>query len=126
MNDFITKKCLIWLVTISLMIHGMLPAERGSPCGVRPYNVHSHVMNYILGVLCSGAPWRDLPGRYAHLKTIYNRFNRRFKAGIINRIFNKLLHVLEGKKLVDWVVIALDGSKVRALKAAAGAKKTSR
>lgn len=41
----------------------------------------------------------------------------------MNSIFNKLLHILDEKKLVDWDVIALDGSNIRALKAAAGAKK---
>jgi transposase len=76
-------------------------------------------------VLCSGAPWRDLPERYGHWKTVYNRFNRWSKAGIMNSIFNKLLQILDEKKLVDWDVIALDGSNIRALKAAAGAKKTS-
>jgi hypothetical protein len=44
----------------------------------------------------------------------------------MNSIFNKLLQILDEKKLVDWDVIALDGSNIRALKAAAGAKKTSR
>ncbi len=41
-------------------------------------------------------------------------------------IFNRLLHVLDDKKLIDWDAIALDGSNIRALKAAAGAKKISR
>ncbi|GAB7197924.1 hypothetical protein OS11_42010 [Dickeya oryzae] len=44
----------------------------------------------------------------------------------MNSIFNKLLQILDEKALIDWDVIALDGSNVRALKAAAGAKKTSR
>ncbi|MBS1206113.1 MAG: family transposase [Proteobacteria bacterium] len=41
-------------------------------------------------------------------------------------IFNKLLQILDEKELIDWDVIALDGSNIRTLKAAAGAKKTSR
>ncbi len=41
----------------------------------------------------------------------------------MNSIFNKLLQILDEKALIDWDVIALDGSNVRALKAAAGAKK---
>lgn len=44
----------------------------------------------------------------------------------MNNIFNKLLHILDKKSFVDWDVIAPDGSNIRALKAAAGAKKTSR
>ncbi|WP_154666970.1 transposase [Chania multitudinisentens] len=60
-------------------------------------------------MLCSGAPWRDLPERYGHWKTIYNQFNQWSRVGIINRIFNKLLQILDGKKLIDWDAIALDG-----------------
>lgn len=56
-------------------------------------------MNGIFWLLCSGAPWRDLPERYGHWKTIYNRFNRWSKAGIINNIFNKLLQILDEKEL---------------------------
>lgn len=41
----------------------------------------------------------------------------------MNSIFNKLPQILDEKELVDWDVIALDGSNIRALKAAAGAKK---
>jgi len=69
-------------------------------------------------VLCSGAPWRDLPERYGSWKTLYNRFNRWSKSGVINIIFNRLLY-----GLVDWSATAMDGSNIRALKCAAGAQK---
>lgn len=77
-------------------------------------------------VLGSGAPWRDLPERYGSWKTVYNRFNRWSKSGIINKIFNRLLLILDEKGLIDWSEICLDGSNIRANKDAAGAKKTSR
>ncbi|MZI88882.1 IS5 family transposase [Dickeya dianthicola] len=99
------------------LISPMLPPERGSSRGGRPYFAHRHVMNGIFWVLCSGAPWRDLPERYGQWKTIYNRFNRWSKAGIMNSIFNKLLPILDEKALIDWDVIALDSGNVRALKA---------
>ncbi|CTQ23781.1 transposase (fragment) [Klebsiella variicola] len=83
-------------------------------------------MNGIFWILCSGAPWGDLLERNGHWKTIYNRFNRWSKTRVMNSIFNKLLQILDEKELVNWDVIALDGSNIRALKAAAGAKKTSR
>lgn len=101
----------------------MLPPERGTAKGGRPYLEHRQVMNGIFWVLCSGAPWRDLPERYGHWKTIYNRFNRWSQAGVINLIFNKLLFILDDNALVGWDAVVLDGSNIRALKAAAGAKK---
>lgn len=105
------------------LISPMLPPERGSSRGGRSYFAYRHVMNGIFWVLCSGAPWRDFPERYAHWKTIYNRFNRWSKAGVINNIFNKLLQILDVKEYVDWDAIALDGSNIRALRAAAKVKK---
>ena len=108
-----------------MLISPLLPPERGVSKAGRPYLEHRQVMNGIFWVLCSGAPWRDLPERYGHWKTIYNRFNRWSKTGIINCIFNRLLQILDGKRLVDWGAIALDGSNIRALKAAAGAKKNT-
>jgi len=105
------------------LISPLLQPERSASQGGRPYFSHRHVMNGIFWVLCSGAPWRDLPERYGHWKTIYNRFNRWSKAGVISIIFNKLLQILDEKELIDWDAIALDGSNIRALKAAAGTKK---
>jgi len=74
-------------------------------------------------VLCSGAPWRDLTERYGPWKTIYNRFNRWSKSGVINIIFNRLLSSLDAHGLVDWSATALDGSNIRALRCATGAQK---
>lgn len=105
------------------LIYPVLPPERGAAKGGRPYLDHRQVMNGMFWVLCSGAPWRDLPERYGHWKTIYNRFNRWSQAGIINRIFNKLLFILDDNALIGWDAIAIDSSNIRALKAAAGAKK---
>ena len=41
------------------------------------------VLNGIFWVLRTGSPWRDLPGRYGPHTTIYNRFNRWAKAGVL-------------------------------------------
>lgn len=105
------------------LVQPLLPAEKPQGHGGRPYLDHRTVMNGIFWVLCSGAPWRDLPERYGCWKTIYNRFNRWSKEGTINLIFNKLLSVLDAHDLLDWSAVALDGSNVRALKCAAGAQK---
>jgi putative transposase len=66
--------------------------------------------------------WRDLPERYGPRKTFYNRFNRWSKSGAINIIFNRLLSSLDAHGLVDWSTTALDGSNIRVLRCAAGAK----
>lgn len=83
------------------------------------------IINGMFWVLCPGAPWRDLPERYGPWKTVYNRFNRWSKSGVINIIFNRLLTLLDANSLIDWSATALDGSNIRALRCAAGAQKTS-
>ncbi|MCK3669783.1 IS5 family transposase [Photorhabdus noenieputensis] len=105
-----------------ILIESCLPPVRSGQAG-RPHVEHRRVMNGMFWVLCSGAPWRDLPERYGPWKTVYNRFNRWSKSGIINKIFNRLLSILDEKCLIDWSEICLDGSHVRASKDAAGAKK---
>ncbi len=105
-----------------IVIKPCLPPVHSERAG-RPHVEHRRVMNGMFWVLCSGAPWRDLPERYGPWKTVYNRFNRWSKSGIINKIFNRLLSILDEKGLIDWAEICLDGSNIRASKDAAGAKK---
>ncbi|MGC8400672.1 IS5 family transposase [Enterobacter mori] len=105
------------------IIQPLLPAEPTSPRAGRPWAEHRKIINGMFWVLCSGAPWRDLPERYGSWKTVYNRFNRWSKSGVINIIFNRLLSLLDANGLVDWSASALDGSNIRALKCAAGAQK---
>ncbi|CBJ82855.1 transposase [Xenorhabdus bovienii str. Jollieti] len=105
-----------------ILIEPCLPPIHSKRAG-RPHAEHRRVMNGMFWVLCSGAPWRDLPERYGPWKTVYNRLNRWSKSGIINKIFNRLLSILDEKGLIDWAEICLDGSNIRASKDAAGAKK---
>jgi transposase len=48
------------------------------------------VLNGIFWVLCSGAPWRDLPACYGPRTTCYNRFVRWRRAGVWGRIMDSL------------------------------------
>lgn len=105
------------------IIQPLLPAVPASSRAGRPWADHRLIINGMFLVLCSGAPWRDLPERYGPWKTVYNRFNRWSKSGLINIIFNRLLSLLDANGLVDWSATALDGSNIRALKCAAGAQK---
>ncbi len=105
------------------LIQPFLPTESASPRAGRPWAEHRMIINGMFWVLCSGAPWRDLPERYGPWKTVYNRFNRWPKSGMIDIIFNRLLSSLDAHGFVGWSATALDGSNIRALKCAAGAQK---
>jgi transposase len=70
-----------------------------------------------LGVLRTGAPWRDLPERYGPYTTAYNRFNRWRKAGIWDRLMDAVVKANDGK------VQMIDSSIVRVDQHASGVKK---
>jgi transposase len=89
----------------------------------RPGHPPRQILNGILWVLCSGAPWRDLPERYGPCKTVYHRFRQWQKSGLFDQIL-ALLHLkLNAEGLIDWDLWAVDATVVKASKAAAGAKK---
>ena len=67
-------------------IRPMLPNK---PRGVPRVN-DRRVLNSILWVLRSGAPWRDLPDYYGPYTTCYNRFVRWRRAGVWSRIIDAL------------------------------------
>jgi transposase len=50
----------------------VLPPQK--PQAGRPSKSHRTIINGILWILRTGAPWRDLPERYGSWKTISSRF----------------------------------------------------
>ena len=89
----------------------------------RPSQDHRTVLNGILWVLRTGAPWRDIPERYGKWTTIYSRFQRWRKAGIWDRMFAELQTTVAQESNVDWEIHFIDSTTVRAHQHAAGAKK---
>lgn len=84
---------------------------------------HRPVFNGMFWRLRTGAPWRDIPERYGSWKTIYDRFNRYRREGLLERILERLQIRLDEKGLIDWDLWCVDGTTVRATRAAAGAGK---
>lgn len=81
------------------------------------------VLNAIFWVLHTGAPWRDLPERFPPWKTVYNSFCRWRKAGVFERILEALQVRLDSENRIDWNLWCIDGTHIRASRAAAGASK---
>jgi transposase len=78
------------------------------------------VLDAIFYLLRTGAPWRDLPGRYGPYTTAYNRFNRWSRRGVWGRVFEALTREMPDS------LHAIDSTIVKAHRAAAGAKGGSR
>jgi len=69
----------------------------------------------------TGAPWRDLPGRYGNWKSVYNRFNNWSRRGVWERLF-KAVQVDPNPPVPRPEGSIVDGSNVRAHLDAAGGK----
>src|ERR687894_374036 len=66
----------------------LLPPSR--PATGRPNKNHRTILNGILWILRTGAPWRDLPERYGSWRTVYSRFRRWQQAGVWDRVLRAL------------------------------------
>src|SRR4051794_10227979 len=98
------------------------PTARGKP-GRPRHNEPRTIVNGILWILHTGAPWRDLPERYGPWQTVFDYFNAWRRDGIWNRVVTSLLDELDDKGLIDHDLWCIDGSVIRASRVAAGAKK---
>ena len=81
------------------------------------------MLNGVLWRLNTGAPWRDLPEPYGPWQTVYDRFAKLRKSGLLDRIIERLQLRLNEAGLVDPELFCIDGTNVRAARAAAGAGK---
>jgi transposase len=81
---------------------------------------HRTMLDAMLWVLKTGAPWRDLPERFGPWKTASERFRRWTRDGLWDKALERLQ--LEEPTL-DLTLVCIDGSSVRAHRHAAGARK---
>jgi len=103
------------------LIEDMFPKNGQGPG--RPWNDHRTMVNAMFWILATGAPWRDLPERFGPWQSAYERFSMYRRDGTLDRIVERLQMKLDEKGKIDWELFCVDGSSVRAHRAAAGAKK---
>jgi transposase len=101
----------------------LLPPQK--PKTGRINKPHRKVINGILWILRTGAPWEELPRRYGKHKTVSSRYYRWQKKGIWQRIFTDLQAQAETDGNLDWTLHFVDSTVIRAHQHAAGAKGSS-
>jgi transposase len=89
----------------------------------RPPRDPRQVLNGVLWILRTGAPWRDLPEYYGPWPTVYYRFRVWEREGVVDCILKRLQTELNAEGGIDWDLWCIDGTSIRASKAAAGAPK---
>src|SRR5215211_3127232 len=102
-------------------IEPLLP--KGKTKRGRPAQAHRKLMNGIVWVLRTGAPWRDVPERYGKWTTIYSRFQRWRKASIWDKMFAQLQTALDVESNVYWEIYVINDTNFRVHQDGAIAKK---
>lgn len=104
------------------LLRDLLPPERPARPG-RPWKPHRRVLDAIFWIVAAGAAWRDLPDDYQPWQTVYDRFARWQKDGTWDRLVEALQGALLADGRIDLDLWCVDGTSIRAHKAAAGAPK---
>ena len=66
-------------------------------------------LNGILYILEHGSKWRALPQRFANWHTVYMRFSRWAKSGVLTQVFQRL----QQEQLIDPAVLGLDSTTAK-------------
>lgn len=93
------------------------PPRRADGRG-RPWRDPRDVLNGILWILRTGAPWKDLPGRYPPYQTCHRRFQQWCRDGTIERILHGLAQDLYKRGRFDLTESFIDGTFAGAKKGA--------
>ncbi len=103
----------------------LLPPQRHGKGtkGGRPSIDHRQIINGILWILRTGAPWEDLPACYGKRSTVSTRYYRWIEQGIWERIYDAIKAQADAAGELDWDVHQVDATVIRAHQHAAGAKR---
>src|SRR5262249_10070968 len=93
------------------------PAKRRDGRG-RPWKERRTVLNGILWVLRTGAPWADLPDRYPSYQTCHRRFQQWVWSGVMRGVLEALAADLRMRGVLDVEEAFIDGSFAPAKKGA--------
>lgn len=82
----------------------------------RPWSDRRQVLNGVLWILRTGAPWQDLPDRYGPHQTVHRRFQNWVRSGVIEKTLLALGAHLKAAGGLDLTECFVDGTFVPAKK----------
>ncbi len=100
------------------------PVRRADGKG-RPRVDNRAILNGILWIMRTGAPWHDMPNRYPPYQTCHRRFQEWVKSGTFEAVLRTLVQDVKERGELDLTECYIDGSFVMAKKGARGWEKPS-
>jgi transposase len=84
--------------------------ERRKDRRERPWKGRRSVLNGVLWVLRTGAPWADLPERYPSFQTCHRRSQQWVRSGVMKGVLEALALYLKARGALDVKEAFIDGS----------------
>ena len=108
------------------VVSSILPADpvRSDKRG-RPWTDRRTVLNGVLWILRTGAPWKDLPARYGAYQTVHRRFQRWVGSGVLEQVLLAVAQDLKDRSGLDLRECFIDGTFVPAKKGGAASGRPS-
>ncbi len=101
------------------IVEPLIPEPRRRKDGRgRPWREPREVLGGILWVLRTGAPWKDLPGRYPPYQTCHRRFQHWCRDGTLKRVLHALAEDLYERGVIDVTECFIDATFAGAKKGA--------
>ena len=109
------------------LLQPLIPEQerRASGRRGRPWRDSCDVLNGVLWILRTGAPWLDLPERYPPYQTCHRRFQSWVRVGVMEVILGTLAQDLKERGGLDVRECFIDGAFVVAKKGALGWERPS-
>ena len=99
------------------ILEPLIPKPHVRPDGRgRPWRHAREVLNGILWVLRTGAPWQDMPDRYPSPATCHRRFQQWVRSGVFAKILHALAVDLRDRGKLELSECFIDASFVGAKK----------
>src|SRR3954468_9737018 len=86
--------------------------------GGRPFQEARPIMDAVVWVLRTGAPWADLPSRFPPYQTCHRRYQEWVRQGVLERLLRGLAEDLRDRGKIDLTEAFIDGTHAGAKRGA--------
>ena len=95
----------------------LLPKSKAGKVGRPPQDLRK-IVNGILWICRTGAPWHDMPSRYPPYQTCHRYFQNWVQSGLWNKILWRIANDLKERGKIDLTECFIDGTFAAAKKGA--------